>query len=85
MFFQEGCVGMCRRHENTPHRTEKPAVLLRPHHGMCLAYFQGYGYSDGFQRHMGEMLEVFEKNIPVKLTSAVDEICSSGKSRWESL
>lgn len=30
---------------------EKP-VALRPHHGMCLAYFVGKGYSDGFTIHM---------------------------------
>lgn len=68
---------MCRRHETILYPTENPAVLLRPHHGMCLAYFRGYGYSDEFGRHMGEMLKIFEKNIPVILTCAVDEICSA--------
>ena len=32
-------------------------VLLRPHHGMCLAYFKGEGYSDGFSAHMKEVLD----------------------------
>ena len=33
-------------------------VLLRPHHGMCLAYFKGEGYSDGFSAHMKEVLDI---------------------------
>lgn len=53
------------------------AVLLRPHHGMCLAYFEGKGYSEGFSAHMQEMLELFEKDVPVFLTVAADEICSA--------
>ncbi len=39
--------------------------MLRPHHGMCLAYFEGKGYSEGFSAHMQEMLELFEKDVPV--------------------
>lgn len=52
------------------------AVPLRPHHGMCLAYFEGSGYSEGFTKHMQEMLELLETDRQVKLTAAVDEICS---------
>ncbi len=51
--------------------------MLRPHHGMCLAYFEGKGYSEGFSAHMQEMLELFEKDVPVFLTVAADEICSA--------
>lgn len=36
-------------------------IPLRPHHGMCLAYFKGEGYSDGFSAHMQEMLDIFQK------------------------
>lgn len=53
------------------------SISIRPHHGMCLAYFQGKGYSEGFARHMGEMLEIFQQNVPVKLTVSTDEICSA--------
>lgn len=53
------------------------AVPLRPHHGMCLAYFVGSGYSEGFTRHMQEMLELLEADMQVILTVAVDEICSA--------
>ena len=56
---------------------------LRPHHGMCLAYFEGKGYSSSFCVHMGEVLEKLEKGARVKLTVAGDEICKHKKSRWE--
>ena len=53
------------------------ACPIRPHHGMCLAYFIGNGYSIGFAAHMQEMLELFLKNIPVRLVVETDEICSA--------
>ena len=43
-------------------------MALRPHHGMCLAYFVGKGYSDGFTIHMEEMLEKFLAGASVQLT-----------------
>lgn len=48
---------------------------LRPHHGMCLAYFEGKGYSEGFTRHMGNMLKLLEKDTSVRLRVSGDEIC----------
>ena len=53
------------------------AYPVRPHHGMCLAFFKGNGYSDGFTVHMKEMLELFLKDVPVKLTVKTDEICAA--------
>lgn len=53
------------------------AVPIRPHHGMCLAYFMGKGYSEGFSAHMEKMLELFETDIPVRLTASTDEICAA--------
>lgn len=72
MVYQESCVSMCRNRckEGNP-------VPVRPHHGMCLAYFKGYGYSSAFSIHMQEMLELFEKDVPVRLTVSTDEICSA--------
>ena len=52
-------------------------VLLRPHHGMCLAYFKGEGYSDGFSAHMKEVLDELQKGMDVKLYVGTDEICSA--------
>jgi len=42
-------------------------VLLRPHHGMCLAYFKGEGYSDGFSAHMKDVLDELQKGMNVRL------------------
>lgn len=52
-------------------------IPLRPHHGMCLAYFKGMGYSDGFSVHMQEMLEIFQKGAKIRLHADTDEICSA--------
>ena len=50
---------------------------IRPHHGMCLAYFEGKGYSQGFVRHMGEILSLLEEGALVEMTVAGDNICSA--------
>jgi hypothetical protein len=52
-------------------------IVIRPHHGMCLAYFQGRGYSEGFTRHMQEMKERFETDPQVRLVVEPDEICGA--------
>ncbi len=68
-------------------------ISLRPHHGMCLAYFEGKGYSEGFIAHMQRMLELFtaadvaaadpeqggkkSEKVLVRLTARTDEICSA--------
>ena len=52
-------------------------IPLRPHHGMCLAYFKGMGYSDGFSAHMQEMLDIFQKGAKIQLHADTDEICSA--------
>lgn len=53
---------------------------IRPHHGMCLYFFEGKGYSEGFTKHMAEVKEwLLGKNGPsfLKLVGATDEICSA--------
>ena len=53
------------------------AIPIRPHHVMCLAFFKGEGYSEGFAGHMWEMMELFRKNARVRLVLHGDEICSA--------
>ena len=60
-------------------------IPLRPHHGMCLAYFKGKGYSDSFSAHMAEMLEIFEKGAEIILKVQTDEICSACPNNREKL
>ena len=44
---------------------------------MCLAYFKGEGYSDGFSAHMKEVLDELQKGMDVQLYVGTDEICSA--------
>lgn len=48
---------------------------LRPHHGMCMAYFVGHGYSGGFTAHMARLLEELTPETPVRLTVDTDAVC----------
>lgn len=50
---------------------------LRPHHGMCMAYFVGRGYSDGFSAHMAALLEALVPGSPVRLTVGTDAVCAA--------
>ena len=50
---------------------------IRPHHGMCLAYFQGKGYSEEFVKNMTEIKEQLSQNLLVELTENTDQICKS--------
>ena len=52
------------------------SVMLRPHHGMCLAYFKGYGYSDEFAAHMQKVQTYLKTDAVVHLAVETDIICS---------
>lgn len=53
-------------------------MALRPHHGMCMAYFVGFGYSDGFSRNMTRLLaEELTPDRPVRLTVDTDQVCAA--------
>ncbi|MGP1612117.1 MAG: DUF1284 domain-containing protein [Catonella sp.] len=49
---------------------------IRPHHGMCIAFFKGKGYSEEFTAHMKEMIPILEENPLVYLSVGTDELCS---------
>lgn len=53
------------------------ALALRPHHGMCMAYFVGYGYSGGFTAHMAALLAALTPDTPVRLTVDTDAVCAA--------
>ena len=48
---------------------------IRAHHGMCIAFFQGKGYSNDFTAHMGEMIHKLESNPTICITTQTDAIC----------
>ena len=52
------------------------AVKLRAHHGMCLAYFVGEGYSQGFAAHMAQVLASLTPETPVQLAAETDAVCA---------
>ncbi len=52
------------------------SIKLRAHHGMCLAFFEGKGYSEGFCAHMQSVLNMLQDNPPVQVVSESDLICS---------
>lgn len=52
-------------------------VPLRPHHGLCMAFFVGEGYSEGFSRHMGEVLSALCRGGRVRLECAADTVCAA--------
>ena len=50
---------------------------IRAHHGMCLAFFEGKGYSNQFTEHMGEMRRILDANPKVSITARTDAICAA--------
>ena len=48
---------------------------IRAHHGMCLAFFEGKGYSSEFVRHMQKMQTDLEENPMVCIKKETDCIC----------
>ncbi|MGN0376150.1 MAG: DUF1284 domain-containing protein [Suilimivivens sp.] len=49
---------------------------IRAHHGMCLAFFEGKGYSSEFVKHMGEIKESLAENPVITVVVQTDDICS---------
>ena len=51
---------------------------LRPHHGICIGFFQGKGYSKEFTEHMTDTIKYLEENNPkICITASTDEICKA--------
>ena len=60
---------------------KEKAIRLRPHHGMCMAYFCGNGYSEAFTQNMEKVLQLLTENQPVVLTADADDICAACPNR----
>lgn len=49
---------------------------IRPHHLLCLQFFEGKGYSNDFVRHMTGIHEkLLNENPKINLVEGVDDIC----------
>lgn len=59
---------------------------IRAHHGMCLAFFEGKGYSGGFTNHLARLrTRLLREDPEVRLCSGTDEICSRCPNNAEGL
>lgn len=50
---------------------------IRPHHGMCILFFEGKGYSSNFVAHMEKIIAFLKTNPLIILTKETDEICKA--------
>lgn len=48
---------------------------IRAHHGMCLAFFKGNGYSSNFTENMEKMKNILAHNPKVRIVNRTDDIC----------
>lgn len=52
-------------------------IIIRPHHGMCLQFYEGKGYSASFTDHMSGVLKMLTDDPmqTVELRSETDVVC----------
>lgn len=51
-------------------------LKIRPHHGLCTAFFRGEGYSGEFTENMGKVIAFLSENDPcIVITEGADAIC----------
>lgn len=52
------------------------ALLLRPHHALCLRFFRGKGYSPEFVANMTAIQAALTPEAPVELAGGADRVCA---------
>jgi hypothetical protein len=50
-------------------------ITLRPHHLLCVTFFQGKGYSKEFVENMSNIIGSLDDNAEIILTLSTDDIC----------
>lgn len=48
---------------------------IRAHHGLCIAFFEGKGYSSDFTKNMRDIISALDENPYITITSDLDVIC----------
>lgn len=48
---------------------------LRPHHGLCIHFFEGKGYSDSFISNMNTIIGDLKDTTSISITMDMDVIC----------
>ena len=56
-------------------------IKLRPHHLLCVGYFEGKGSSDSFSRSMEQVKELTLQNPGITLQCCADEVCRACPNR----
>lgn len=56
---------------------KKQPYSIRPHHGLCLSFFQGKGYSGAFVENMAGVKAELEENPLICLARGADDICAA--------
>lgn len=54
---------------------------IRAHHGVCLYFFQGKGYSGDFVENMARMKAILAENPEIILMDGPDDICAACPNR----
>lgn len=57
--------------------SEKTALKIRPHHGLCIAFFRGEGYSESFTANMTSIISMLGCCCEIELVTAADSICAA--------
>lgn len=54
-------------------------LCLRPHHLLCLFFYEGKGYSEAFVKNMNEITQTLEhdQGIQILLEEGCDDLCSA--------
>ena len=55
----------------------EPRFELRPHHGLCLCFFRGKGYSKEFVENMTRIQGALAENPLIRLAGNTDAICAA--------
>ena len=52
-------------------------MQLRPHHILCIAHYEGKGYSEEFNIKMQAIIEALKSGGQFELTFGPDDLCAS--------
>ena len=52
-------------------------MQLRPHHILCIAHYEGKGYSEAFNIKMQELINALESGGQFELIFGPDDLCAS--------
>lgn len=58
---------------------------IRAHHGMCICFFEGKGYSNEFTKHMARIIHKLKENAIVCISDETDIICEKCPNNKEGI